>query len=777
MNPTKALFRLLLGRRLPTTEGRINVTGLKKQVTIGRDEYGIVYINADTADDAWYGLGFCHGQDRAFQMEFNVRVSRGTLAEAIGPAALPVDRLSRRIGFYRAAKEQLEVIGDDLRARLEAYVRGVNEGISKGADKLPPEFALLKITPTEYTPADVLAVVKLFSYSMSFNLDCELMRHKILMSDGIEALQALDHAFPEYRLALPPYTPIAGDCMNFLAEDLSRLQTAAGLKGGCNNWVIAPDRTATGRPLLANDLHIGPSVPSPWYLCKLTAPGLSVAGVSFPGAPAVLAGHNGTCAWGMTAGMSDVVDLFAEELSADGRRVREGRSYVSCDVVREIIAVRDAEPVVEEVLITPRGPVISPVLTESGTVFSLSAVWLKKLPVTGLFDVHQAASFEDIRRIFEDWTALPLHMVYADKAGNIGWQLTGRVPDRKKGFGTIPQNGWDPEAGWKDELVPAGNMPWKQNPGEGYLVTANNRPFDFDNKPFLAVDWVDGFRAARITELLEKRRDWDNDKVMKLQQDLYVIPWRELRDIVLSLPQRTEQMKLAVTLLSAWDGRASADSPAATVYELFMSQMHWWTDFAQAPDSFLSILGEGVDPLLSRTFVPMRRAGHLIRLLREQPEGWFMDSWDDEMVSALTGVINELRRKYGNDPTRWAWGTVRTLTLQHQLAVKKPLDKVFNIGPFPWGGDTHTVAQSYVDPRDTRGNPGAVVSLRYVVDVGNWDNNLFAMAGGQSGNPFSPNYSDMLKLIRDGKGIPIPWSKEKEKAAVKNLLELVPTAS
>jgi penicillin amidase len=368
MNPTKALFRLLLGRRLPTTEGRINVAGLKKQVTIGRDDYGIVYINAETMEDAWYGLGFCHGQDRAFQLEFNLRAGRGTLSEAFGPAVLPVDRLSRRVGFHRSAKEQLDVISHELISRLDTYAKGVNEGIAKGSVKPSPEFALLKIKPTEYTAADVLTVVKLFSYSMSFNLDCELMRHKILMSDGAEALQALDHAFPEYKLTLPPYPPIAGDAVSFLAEDLARLQGAVGLKGGCNNWVIAPERTGTGRPILANDLHIGPSIPPPWYLCKLTAPGLTVAGVTFPGAPAVLAGHNGTCAWGMTAGMSDVVDLFSEELSADGKRVRRGSGFVPCELVRELINVRDAAPVVEEVLVTPRGPVISPAMKDTGTV-------------------------------------------------------------------------------------------------------------------------------------------------------------------------------------------------------------------------------------------------------------------------------------------------------------------------------------------------------------------------------------------------------------------------
>jgi penicillin amidase len=170
----------------------------------------------------------------------------------------------------------------------------------------------------------------------------------------------------------------------------------------------------------------------------------------------------------------------------------------------------------------------------------------------------------------------------------------------------------------------------------------------------------------------------------------------------------------------------------------------------------------------------MRRTSHLIRLLREQPEGWLVDSWENEMTGALSRVIDGLRRKYGNDPVRWAWGNVRTMTLKHQLGVKRPLDKVFNVGPFPWRGDTHTVAQSYVDPLDTGANPSVIVTLRYVADVGNWDNTLFALAGGQSGNPFSRHYCDMLGLIREGKGVPIAWSKEKEAEAVKNTLELIP---
>lgn len=774
MNLLKSLFRLFTGARLPTTEGTIQVKGIKKPVRIGRDKYGITYINADSTEDAWYGLGFCHGQDRAFQIESNLRAYRGIFSEVLGPIALPIDRLSRRIGFHRAAQEQLEAIDDETRRTLDVYAKGVNNGIRKGCKKLPHEFMLLGMQPTELTAVDVLGFVKLFSYAMAFNWDCELMRYKVLTQDGMDALKAIDHSYPEYKLATSPYSSIAGDSINWLAEDLSLFSTTVGMSGGCNNWTIAPSRTATGRPILANDLHIGPSIPTPWYLLKISTPDFSAAGASFPGVPAVVLGHNDTCAWGMTAGMSDVVDLFVEEIGPDGKSVRQGNDFIPCEVHKEVIHVKGAEAVEEDVLITPRGPIISPALKDIDVAFSMSAIWLKKFPIVGLLGVHKTKSFESIQQTFEHWP-LPIHMVYADNSGNIGWELVGRVPKRKKGNGTIPQAGWDPETGWEDDLVPVSEMPRQYNPEAGFFATGNNKPlYGFENKPFIAVDWVDGYRATRITEMLSQRNDWDRNSVMQLHQDLHVIPWREIHDIVLSVPAETGPVKQAISLLSAWDGVASADSAATSIYEFFMNEMLWRANGAKAPNSTKWILGEGFDALAPRTFIPMRRASHLVRLIREQPEGWFKHSWKEEIANALAAAIEKLRKKYGDDPADWTWGRVRPLTMTHQFGIKFPLDKIFNVGPVPWSGDTHTIAQAYVDQIQPDANPSVVVTLRTVMDVGNWDDNSFMLGGGQSGNPFSPHYSDMFELLRQGKGTPIAWSPEKEKQAVRSILELTP---
>jgi penicillin amidase len=774
MNLVKPIFGLLSGRRLPTIEGRLGVEGIASPVKIGRDQYGISYIHAENAEDVWYGLGFCHGQDRAFQIESSVRVARGTFAEVAGSAALPIDRLSRRIGFYRSAQEQLDVISSDVRCMLETYARGVNSGIRKGCRNLPHEFALLGMKPTELTAVDILGIIKLFCYAMAFNWDCEIMRYKVLTQDGPEALKALDHSYPEYKTTIPPCSSIAGDAINWLAADLALFSSTVGMSGSCNNWTIASSRTATGRPILANDLHIGPSIPTPWYLCKVSTPEFSAVGASFPGAPAVVLGHNGVCAWGMTAGMSDVVDLFVEKIGPDGKSVCQGDSFLPCEVRKETIRVKGAAPVEEEILITPRGPIISPALQGVDVAFSMSAVWLKKMPIVGLLDVHKMKSFESIQQTFEHW-ALPIHMVYADSAGNIGWELVGRVPKRKKGSGTLPQAGWDPEAGWEEDFVPVRQMPRQANPEAGFFATGNNKPlFGFKNDPFIAVDWVDGYRATRITEMLSQRTDWDNASVMQLHQDLYTIPWREIKDIVLYVPAVTEQTKQAIVLLSRWDGVTSADSVATSVYEFFMNEMLWRVSRAKAPRAAKWIMGEGVDPLLPHTFVPMRRASHLVRLIREQPEGWFVRSWKEEMADALSVSVDRLKKKYGNSPERWAWGRVRPLTMTHQFGGKFPLNKIFNVGPFPWGGDTHTIAQSYVDQLEPDANPGVVVTLRAVIDVGNWDENSFVLGGGQSGNPYSPHYADMLELLKQGKGTPIAWSPEKEKEVIRTTLELVP---
>ena len=777
MNITRLLFRLLLGRRLPISSGDLKVPGVKRPVVIRRDGYGIPYIEAQEEQDAWYGLGFCQGQDRAFQLEGLLRVSRGTLSEMIGPKGLAVDRLSRRIGFLHSAQLQMEVLDAEIRSMLEAFAHGVTEGATMGCRRVAHEFTLLRARPTPYTAADVVAISKLQSFAIPTNWDIELARLQILKVDGPEALAALDPAYPEWLpVSLPPGAP-SGPVMDRLAMDLKELSAVVGLAGGSNNWVLDSSRTSTGRPILANDPHLQPSLPPHWYLAHVRTPHWAVAGATFVGAPAFPAGHNDVAAWGVTAGMVDNTDLFIEELGPDGSSVREGDRFVPCQVRKEVIRVKGGPDVVEDVVVTPRGPIVGPGFDTQVGAISLKATWLQPRPIEGLLTIHRARSFQEFRRAFEQWPSTPLHMVYADTSGTIGSQLVGDVPKRLKGFGTVPLPGWDAGVGWEDEPVAFDEMPHAANPPGGVLATANNQPTQDGQGPFLGIDWIEGYRAARIFESLEARHDWDIEGVRALQMDQVSIPWRELRDSVLATPSESPDTRQALALLKEWDGAVTVDSPAAAVFEFFLAETSRLVAEVKAPRTWELALGKGFTPLVSETMLAVRRVGHLSRLLRDRPEGWFSKEWSQVVDEALSTAIKTLRQRFDEDPMSWAWGRIRTLTLKHPFGERAPLGRVFNLGPFPWGGDANTVGPGAVAPLDPAANPLAIASLRMVVDVGSWEESRFSLPGGQSGNPLSPHYADMLPLWRRGDGVPIAWSSHQVEKVIRSTLRLSPAVA
>jgi penicillin amidase len=487
-------------------------------------------------------------------------------------------------------------------------------------------------------------------------------------------------------------------------------------------------------------------------------------------------GHNGTAAWGMTAGLVDNTDLFIEEIGPDGRSVREGDRFVPCAVRRETINVKGKPPLVEEVLETPRGPIIGPSLGEEKTAISMRALWLDARPVRGLFYNHRVKNFDDFRNNFRRWPGLPLNMVYADVGGTIGWQLAGEAPRRRKGNGMVPLPGSDPDVGWEETTVDFDLMPHCSNPPSGFIATANNKPVADGSGPWLGADWIDGYRASRITELLEQRSDWDRDAVLAMQLDQYSLPWREMKDFILALPAPAEATRLGLELLKSWDGVMAADSSAAAVFEFFAWEMIGRMARCKAPRAWEWTLSACAPPLVPVSLLAMRRFGHLVETLRTQPDGWFVRGWQAEAADALAAAVKELGRRFGPDHRRWAWGRIRPLTLKHPVGEIKPLNRVFNLGPFPWGGDAATVAQAAVPPLDPTGNPLFIAAVRMAVDVGNWDDSRYVLPGGQSGNPFSPHYGDLLPLWQKGRGVPIAWSKEKVATAIKQTLTLTPIA-
>ena len=775
MLPLQSLFSLVLGQRRARTAGTIHVASLRGAVTIRRDEHGIPYIEAGNDEDAWYGLGFCQGQDRAFQLEALLRVARGRLAEIAGKDALPMDRLSRRIGFRRIAEAQLPLLDEDTRLQIEAYARGVTEGAQIGSEGHAHELALLRVNPTPFEAADVLAVQAFMGFALASNWDIELARLRILRSDGADALRAVDATYAEWHPVASPPETIAGRALNRLARDITAYQAFPGIGGGSNAWAIGPSRTTSGRPLLANDPHLPPALPVSWYLAHIRTPEWAICGASYVSQPSFSAGHNGFSAWGITAGHHDNTDLFLEEMSPDGRSVREGDHFVPCEILREVIRVKGEPDVVEEVVLTRRGPIVGPAFEGEIGAVSMRATWMAARPLRGAFAFNRVKSFEEFRGLYKSAPLLSTSYVYADVTGQIGWALVGDAPIRRKGYGTLPLPGWDPNGGWRESLVPFDLMPSCTDPVAAFVSTANNQPILDGNYPYLGVDWLDGYRQARIVESLAARRDWDLAAVQALHTDPLSIPWRELRAVILAVPVRSEASRAALDLLRGFDGKVTAQSPAASVFELFLAEMIRRTVEHKAPRSAEWALGKGTNTVLPHSLFALRRVSHVVNLLRKQPAGFFPRPWSEEMAAALESAIGTLREKHGNKPSSWAWGRVRPLTLKHFAGAVPGLGAVFNRGPFPCGGDTSTIPQASPSPLDPLGNPIGIASMRLVIDVGEWEELRVATAGGQSGNPLSPNYDDLIAPWSRGEGVPIAWSPENVRRRARATLVLRPS--
>lgn len=770
MNGARRLFGLTLGRRLPVVEGELTVEGTDGPVTIGRDRWSVPHIEATTTHDVWFGLGFCQGQDRAFQLETLVRAVRGTVAELIGPDGLAIDRLSRRIGFRRCAEQTMGVLDADMAASAAGFAAGVNAGRAQGLTRKPHELTLLRGDLTPWEAADAVGMAKFMAFLLGSNWDAELARLKILELDGPEALLALDAAYADWLPVTAPPGVAAGPAVDALADDLARFLEMTAGGGGSNNWAVAPSRTVTGRPIVANDPHLSPVMPPHFYLAHVRGPEFEAAGATLAGSFGIFAGHNASAGWGVTVGFVDDTDLVVEEVGPDGASVRRPDGFVPCEVRREEIQVRGADTVVEEVLITPAGPIVGPAFEGGFGAIAMRATWLDVRPMHGLLDLVKLRTAHDFHTRLGDWPSANQNVVFATIDGNIGWQLVGEPPRRRSGHGVVPTAGADPDAGW-DGIVPFAEMPRALDPDTGWIATANAKPVADGDGPFISADFSDGYRVARIGEILGSRHDWDAPDMAGVQLDVTSIPWREVRDRVLAVSVADPDAATARRALAEWDGDIGTGSTGAAAFELFFAELTRRVVAAKAPNSVEWALGKGFLPLAPHNLFVFTRVSQVSALVREQPADWFDRPWEAEIADVLAAVGRRLAERDGEAPP--VWGTLRPLRFVHP-ASRPPLDKVFDLGPLPGFGDANTVAAAAVPPDDPTGNPLYVPALRMTLDVGAWDRCRWALAGGQSGNPCSPHYDDQLSGWQAARGIPIAWTPEEVAAAVRSTLTLRP---
>jgi len=780
---------LSMRRSLPMVDGTTSVTGISAPIDIVRDADAIPHIFAATKADALFGLGYAHAQDRLWQMEFQRRIGFGRLCEIFGAAALPQDRFLRTVGFGRAARAAWENTPEWARQQVYAYVSGVNAFLATHhGTGLPLEFSLLRFEPEAWSGPDVLVWVKMMAWDLSSNYTLELLRQDLIRTVGAERMAALMPPYATAGLSIVPSRPGGSsesgesggpnDQRSYLTHPtypthpalISALSqgvpaVSALLLGGgttealgSNNWVVDGTRTASGKPLLANDPHLGTHVPSTWYLAHMSAPDFDVIGATLPGTPAVALGRNRSIAWGATNVAADVEDLYRERVDATGKEVEFRGAQVPIATILEPILVRGAEAVQLQVRVTRHGPLVSDAINATNAspnipggaprpapleplAFRWTALDPDDSTMAAFLQLNEARNWSQFTEALRSFIVPSQNFVYADVEGHIGYYAPGRIPIRASGDGSRPSEGWSGEAEWTG-WVPFEELPHLYDPPTHQIVTANNRPAPKDYRYHLGLEWPEPYRAQRITDLLQGAAKLTPDDFARMQADTVSLHAKTLLPLLLAhvQPQSTPDRQ-AVELLRQWNADAMPGSAAEAIFEA------WFFDLVP------TIVGDELEPLVMNTY--RSRFSFITRFLVQTLTDPKAAAWCDDVKSprvetcndavtlALSHGVADLTKRLGSDIARWRWDAVHPAVFPHS-----GLDAVAAMRPLlsravPNGGDWSTVNVGPIEV-DHPFEQHTVSGYREIIDLSPANDSRFLIDVGQSGHPMSPHYDDFL---------------------------------
>ena len=816
--------KILPAQSFPQIAGNLQIPGLEKPVDIYRDPLGIPNIYAETRHDLFFAQGYVHAQDRFWQMDFWRHTGAGRLSEMFGKAQVDTDIFLRRMGWNRVAQQEFEALDPDTRAILDAYAQGVNAYLKDHTGTaLSLEYGVLKLLAPNYTiepwtPVNTLTWAKAMAWDLRGNMDEEADRTILLklfspaQVDELYPPYPSDHPFivssPGSAAAFPQPSPAPSsasaasailpaaqaNALSQSAQALDDLLGPGGVGFGSNNWVLSGKLTATGKPFLANDPHLGSQMPSIWYeiglhcLPQNTDCPFEVTGFSFPGAPGVVIGHNQRIAWGFTNTGPDVQDVYIEKINpAQTDQYEVDGQWQTMQTLTETIQVAGGEPQTVTVRYTRHGPIlwedeksVENFRAQSGLElppqYRLALRWTALEPshtFTALLKIDQASNWDEFRAGASLFDVPAQNFVYADVDGNIGYQMPGKIPIRAHGDGRTYVPGWTSEFEWTG-YIPFEELPHAYNPPEGFIATANNQVIQ--TYPYLiGTDWDYGYRAARIVEMIKTAPGpIDAAYIQKMQGDD-----RNLSsDFLLpALLQAESQIKTsdpdlarAVALMTGWDGQQLMDSAQAALYNSFWKHL--------LSDTFDNKLPEKQRPTGGA------RWWEVMRNLVQQPDSpW----WDNPQTpeketrdiifrQALVEGLKELKGLEGSDPTQWSWGGLHTLTFRNKSLGQSgvaPIEALFNRGPYPVAG-----GQSIVNATGWKTTKGFQVdwlpSMRMIVDLSDLTRSQTIHTTGQSGHAYSPHYTDMIDLWRAIQYHPMRWDPSDIQQNTEGHLHLTP---
>jgi penicillin amidase len=759
---TSGLYYQLFRRPLPRTKGRRRVDGIQDAVEIRRDRWGVPHVNARTKEDLWFGQGYCHGQDRLWQLDLYRRIGSGRLAEIAGRHGVPNDRLMRTLGFRRVAEREAGELAGSVKAELEALCAGVNAAV---ADRpLPAEFQLLRIPFEPWTPADMMTCVKLLSLGLSTNWERELLRAEMTRALGPEVAGRLDPGYPKGNpVVLAPGDSWQGDGLR-IAEQISALRQLAGLTleaTGSNNWAVAADRSATSGPLLAGDPHLPPSMPGVTYQVALHLGDRFARGASLPGIPGLMMGQNNDVAWAFTNVMADVMDLFVERI--DGDSYEYAGEHRPLTVIEEEIKIKGSAPEDLTIRETHHGPIVNEALRADDA--EPIALRFSVLDLPGVTEANLSVLDAESGPALVEASAAHNHpvsnMVWADRHGSIGYKAVGRLPSRRGNCPDLPKPGWNEDYEW-DGWVPYDEMPEAVDPEAGYLVTANNRIEPDDYPHHITSDYLDGYRAQRIEQLIRAEPEHDLDGFARMQLDLLSIPGLDTAHRLSRLRPRDQRETAAIERLRSWDGQMSPDSVAATIYQAFTLRLGQEVARGAIQDRDLAErwLDRADNGFIAHVTSPWRWQSHLLALWEEGDDELVGRPWDELALDALRAALDDLEQRFGPNPSSWRWGRVHPLEFKHALGAANPLlGRIFN-RMLEVGGGQETVSQIGWDPNDPFHAIWAPC-WRMVADPIRPERSRWQQFTGQSGQPGSPHYDDLQEPWLRGATQPMagkgPW--------------------
>ncbi|MEO6030851.1 MAG: penicillin acylase family protein [Burkholderiaceae bacterium] len=753
---------------LPQLDGSLMLEGPHAELRIERDAQGIPTIKASSSDDAMFGLGFVHAQDRLWQLETHRRIGSGRLAEAFGAPALGTDKFLRALGVKRAAAAQWAQASPAARAAILAYTAGINAYLQQALKARPPEFAVLGIHPQAWTPEDSMAWAIMMAWDLGGNWKTELLRMRLALKLPLASINQLIPPYPgEAPLATADYSALFRELRvdGKLGQQALASAPESGIEGvGSNNWVVSGSRSETGKPLLANDPHLKLSAPALWYFARLEAPGLKVAGATMPGLPLVVLGQNEHVAWGFTNTGPDVQDLYLERIKPDDpSQYQTPDGWASFESFAETIKVKGQSDVSMTVRATRHGPVISDSGVAEGLTgpaakpaYVLAMRWSALDPDPGTLDAglafNHATSVADFIAASTRYVAPMQNMVVADRDGHIGEVSAGLVPLRKPANdlkGQVPAPGWDARYDWDGYLEPQ-LTPRETDPARGWIATANQRITAPGYPHYLTNEWTAPYRYERIAQLLEATPRHSLASLQRIQGDQLSLAAQKLLPYARTATSTHPLAAAAQRELAGFDATMAVDRAAPLIL--------WaWTRHL-TDNLFSNKLGDELyqGTLASRSF---RDA---LEGVLERNDAWGCDdittaaveTCQQQIDTAFTQALDELQAAHGADVARWRWGAAHIARSEHRpFSHVKLLARWFELRT-PVGGDTYTVNVSRVNLKPDSSTGELYLdehgpSLRALYDLGDPANSRVMHSTGQSGIVFSPLYRSFVA----------PWAK------------------